>query len=119
MTRVLVVDDNPANRALLQFLFSRLGAEVTSARDAATAVEAAGRLRPDVVVVDVFLPGPSGHDTAEALRRLPGLEGVPMVAVSAGDPVDAEVGLPFSAFYRLPVDVDSFAQSVLGHLGSR
>lgn len=118
MTRVLVVDDNPNNRSLFEVLFRRHGAEVTSVRDPAGAIASVTRRPPDLVVIDVFLVDFDGPNLAAALRGMPGMAGVPMVAVSAADVTDAQLGSDFSSFHPLPIDPERFVDSVLAHLGA-
>ena len=66
--RVLVVDDNTANRSVLVDMLAPLGFELTEAADGDTAVDAAARFRPDLVLMDLRLPG--GIDGLEATRRI-------------------------------------------------
>jgi PAS domain S-box-containing protein len=65
---VLAVDDEPDSLDLLDALLTRAGARVVGARSAAEALEALGRLRPDVIVSDIGLPGQSGYDLMRAVR---------------------------------------------------
>ncbi len=66
--RVLVVDDNTANRAVLVDMLTPLGFEVTAVADGETAVSEAAKFRPDLVLMDLRLPG--GIDGLEATRRI-------------------------------------------------
>ncbi|HEU4535097.1 MAG TPA: ATP-binding protein, partial [Polyangiaceae bacterium] len=66
--RVLAVDDEPDTLELLVTLFRRQGATVAAARSAPEALEALGRLRPDVIVSDIGLPGTSGYDLMRRVR---------------------------------------------------
>lgn len=118
MTRVLVVDDNAANRDLLDILLRDAGAEVVTVADAAGALAAAAAARPDAVVVDLELPGTDGQQTAAALRLLPGLGDVLMVAVSATDLRSGDVDPVFASFSALPVDAETFAAAVLAQVGT-
>lgn len=70
---VLVVDDEPLARARLRRLLDDLPGHVCSgeAADGAQAVAACRRLRPDVVLLDIRMPGPDGLETAHALTALP------------------------------------------------
>jgi two-component system nitrate/nitrite response regulator NarL len=71
-TRVLVVDDHAAFRRLARALLTAEGFDVVGeSADAAGALEAATRLSPDLVLLDVRLPDGDGFDVAEALADLP------------------------------------------------
>jgi len=67
--RILVVDDNLDSATTLQMLLRLLGNEVVTAHDGNVAVAAAEAFRPDVVLLDIGLPGMNGHEVAQKLRR--------------------------------------------------
>jgi DNA-binding NarL/FixJ family response regulator len=70
VTSVLIVDDHPSFRRTARALLESEGFEVVGeAADGASAIEAARSLRPDVVLLDVYLPDINGFDVAEALAR--------------------------------------------------
>lgn len=65
--RMLIADDDPAVRRMLRRFFERSGYEVVTAEDGIEAVAAVGRVNPDVVLLDLYMPGMDG---AEALTRI-------------------------------------------------
>jgi CheY-like chemotaxis protein len=83
----LVVDDEPENLAILVAALSRAGMRVLVAEDGAAAVElvsaAAAAEQPDVVLLDVLMPGLDGYATARKLRTIAGMGDVPIVFVTA------------------------------------
>ncbi|HEV2859702.1 MAG TPA: response regulator [Pyrinomonadaceae bacterium] len=79
---VLVVDDSAETLELLQMLFSRRGYDVLSASSAAEAVACCSERRPGLIVSDISMPGVDGYMLLSELRRLPGLERVPAVALT-------------------------------------
>jgi two-component system OmpR family response regulator len=84
MTRILHVEDDMSQRSLLRITLAQLGGyEVDSAGDGFRAIELAGARRPDLVVLDVNLPGISGIDTLRALRELAGMREVPVIFLTA------------------------------------
>lgn len=89
MTRVLIVDDQPACRAQLRRLLQRAGLDVVGEAGDIPAAEALVRsLRPDLAVVDVMLPGVNGLDGAPRLKAL--LPGLRVILISAyADRADA------------------------------
>ena len=79
---MLVVDDNADASETLAMLLGLWGHEVRSAADGPAAVEAAVAHRPDVVLLDISLPGMSGYEVAAQLRREEGTRDAVIVAVS-------------------------------------
>ena len=67
--RILIVEDNPDSREMLRFLLELAGHEVHEARDGPGGLEALSRLRPDVALVDVGLPGFDGYELARRARE--------------------------------------------------
>ena len=81
---ILVVDDQEENRRLLQQLLEPLGFGVTLAGGGKEAVASALANRPDLIVMDLRMPGMDGVEAARAIRRTPGLENIFIVGASAG-----------------------------------
>jgi CheY-like chemotaxis protein len=80
--RVLVVDDDTDTADSLVVLLSLWGCRAAAAYDGRAATGAALADRPDVVVLDLGLPGLDGYEVARRLRVAPGLEKVRLIAVS-------------------------------------
>ena len=80
--RVLVVDDNVDMARSLGRLLEHAGHTVTTAHDGHAVLDAARSFQPDVIVLDIGLPGLDGYRVAEALRREPAFANVRLVAVS-------------------------------------
>ena len=80
--RILVTDDNVDAAATLSSLLGMYGHDVRVAHDGPAALEIAAQFRPDVVFLDIGMPGMSGHEVARALRAMPQLRGCALVAVS-------------------------------------
>ena len=85
---VLVVDDNPSNRELLSRRLAREGHEVLTAGDGAAALETLRARAFDLVLLDVLMPGQSGADVLQELKRDPDLRHVPVLMISALDEMD-------------------------------
>lgn len=81
--RLLVVDDNPANLKLLEDLLAFHGYEVESATGGEAALAALRRQPPDLLLLDVLMPGLSGYDVCRAVRADPRLAMLPVVMVTA------------------------------------
>ena len=99
MARILVVDDEPAQRFALRRIFERAGHEVIDAGDGASALRAVRESPPDLVVTDMMMPVMDGNELIRQLRFEPATAGIPIVAAS-GDPdlavgADAVIAKPY------------------------
>ena len=81
-TRILVVDDNHDSAASLSALLRLLGYEACAVYDGFEALEKVESFRPDVVVLDIGMPGMNGYELARRLRTRPALQGILIVAVT-------------------------------------
>jgi PAS domain S-box-containing protein len=92
--RVLVVDDNAANRELARAILESAGVEVSEARNGAEAADFARRLPVDLILMDLRMPGLSGASAAQTIRRTPGPnQDIPILAFSAdNDPTPHQNG---------------------------
>ncbi|WP_428940319.1 ATP-binding response regulator [Fontivita pretiosa] len=83
--RVLVVDDEPDARELVRRVLEMNRAQVQTAESAAQALELLRRIRPDLVLADIGMPGEDGYQFIRKLRQLPQAEGggTPAVALTA------------------------------------
>jgi class 3 adenylate cyclase len=88
---VLVVDDNPQNRKLLTDLLSMQGHRTTTAESGAGALAAIAADPPDLVLLDVMMPGMSGYEVCRRLRDDPATSLLPVVMVTALDPAEERV----------------------------
>jgi DNA-binding NtrC family response regulator len=82
---VLVVDDIPANRNLLRETLEPAGYEVLLATDGETAVKVAQRAHPDLVLLDVVMPGMDGFAVCHQLKQLNGTRSIPVIFLTARD----------------------------------
>jgi two-component system CheB/CheR fusion protein len=78
--RILVADDNDDGRELLMYLLTADGHTVAQAPDGRTAVETATAFRPDVVILDIGMPGMNGYAVAQTLRKSGDMSSVVLVA---------------------------------------
>jgi two-component system cell cycle response regulator DivK len=83
MARVLVVEDNPANMKLTTLLLHSAGHSVLSAVDAETGLRAAHEEQPDLILMDIQLPGIDGSVATAILKEDPATAHIPIVALSA------------------------------------
>ena len=105
MGRVLVVDDEPDVLLLCRLNLQQRGHELLEAADGSAALEIARELHPDVIVLDLMLPGISGYDVLEALQRDAETTDIPVLVLTAKSlRADRERshGLGASAFLTKP-----------------
>ncbi|MBX6314074.1 MAG: response regulator [Isosphaeraceae bacterium] len=103
--RILVVDDNPDVLALMTRYLTKGGFSALTAPDGPSALEIIEREAPDLVVLDVMLPGLDGYQITERIKTRPQAPYLPVVLVTAGQ-LDRERGLAVGAddFLGKPVD---------------
>ena len=84
--RILVVDDTPSNVKLLADILQSRGYAVVTASNGAEALARTERDAPDLVLLDVMMPGMSGYDVCRKLRDNPATAMLPVIMVTALDP---------------------------------
>jgi CheY-like chemotaxis protein len=113
---LLYVEDNPANLMLVEDLIARRpDIRLLSAADGNHGIEVARASRPDVILMDINLPGISGIQALKMLRADPATAHIPVVALSANAiPRDIEKGLAAGFFDYLtkPIKVDKFMDAL-------
>ena len=83
MARIVVADDDADIRDLVAFKLQQVGHEVVAVGDGASAVKECQAQVPDLVVLDVMMPGMSGLDACRALRQDPAMATVPVILLTA------------------------------------
>lgn len=83
MATVLVVEDNPANMTLATFLLKSAGYAVLSATNAEAGLALARREQPDLVLMDIQLPGMDGLEACASLKRDQATRDIPVIALTA------------------------------------
>ena len=83
MSRILCVEDNADNLMMLQRRLTRRGFEVTISMNGAESVEQAKTLQPDVIVMDLNLPGVDGWEATRRLKNQPETKDIPIIVLTA------------------------------------
>jgi two-component system, cell cycle response regulator DivK len=83
MAKVLIVEDNPANMTLATFLVEAAGHTVISATDAEAGLTLAGVEQPDLILMDIQLPGMDGLEATRQLKRDAATRAIPVIALTA------------------------------------
>jgi two-component system cell cycle response regulator len=119
--RVLVIEDNPENLQLMDYLLRAFGHEVMTATSGEDALDEVHGLRPDLIVCDVQLPGIDGHAVVGRLKASATTRPIPTIAVTAyamaGDRKRAlEAG--FDGYIAKPINPETFVTEIEEHLRS-
>jgi two-component system cell cycle response regulator DivK len=83
MPKILVVDDNAVSRELLRYVLKPLGVEIVEAASGLEALDRIAEERPDMVLLDLDMPGLDGYGVLREVRRKPEWAGLRVVAVTA------------------------------------
>lgn len=81
--RVLVCDDEPYIVESVSYVVKKAGFEVLAAEDGDAALELARRERPDLIFLDIMMPGPSGDEVCRRLKQDPATKGIYIVILTA------------------------------------
>jgi two-component system phosphate regulon response regulator PhoB len=120
--KILVVDDEKDLVDILAFNLRREQYEVLTAPDGEKALEAARRESPDLVVLDLMMPGIGGLEVCRKLRAEPRTSKIPVIMLTAkGEETDAVIGLAQGAddYVRKPFGVKELMARVAAHLRSQ
>jgi CheY-like chemotaxis protein len=113
--RILVVEDNPTNLSLMDYLLRAFGYDVLTAADGIEGVDAARRQSPDVILMDLQMPKLNGYEAAAEIRAIPALRKIPLLAVTAfamvGD-CDKILARGFDGYIAKPISPDTFVREV-------
>jgi signal transduction histidine kinase/CheY-like chemotaxis protein len=117
--RILVADDHEENRQLVRQMLEPVGFDVEVASNGEEALAQADARAPDLVVMDLRMPGVNGFGAAEQMRTLPGLAGLPIVAASASsaDLERAQADPSFALCLRKPFQAVELLDAIEHLLG--
>jgi two-component system cell cycle response regulator len=109
--RILIIEDNPANLELMDYLLKYSGHEVLAAMDGVTGLELARREAPDLIICDIQIPLLDGFGVARSLKADARLRLIPLVAITAfamvGDRERVLAG-GFDHYLAKPIDPQAF-----------
>ena len=119
-SQILIVEDNEANQMLTRAVLELEGFEVEVAGSAAEALEQIRERRPDMILMDVQLPGQDGLSFTKQLKRDPAYANIPVVALTAhAMQGDREIALSAGCvgYIAKPIDTRTFGAAVSHLLG--
>ncbi len=116
MARILHIEDDPANRLLVRKILSPAGFEVVDAVDGVEGIRKAISEHPDLVLVDIAIPGLDGYEVTLRLRAEPHLRHVPIVAITAEGNRETSLAVGCDGFLQKPIDARTFVDTIRGYL---
>lgn len=117
--KILVIEDNEQNIYLVTFILQAHGYQVLQAGDGPTGIEMAHQLKPDLILLDIQLPGMDGYGVARELRQNRNLDDTPIIAVTSYAMVgDRERILDAGCvgYIEKPINPDTFVAEIERHL---
>lgn len=121
MKKILVIEDNPLNLELATDLLEAAGFAVLAASDAEEGIQIARTAVPDLILMDVGLPGMDGLAAAQALKQDPQTRSVPIVALTAhamkGDEAKA-LAVGCAGYLTKPIDTRTFTKTISAFMTS-
>lgn len=119
MAHILIIEDNENNLYLSTFILEKHGHRVSAARDGPEGIRLAEELRPDLILLDIQLPGMDGYAVAAGLRQAEETASIPIVAVTsyamAGDR-ERILAAGCQGYIEKPINPETFLDQVLAHL---
>ncbi len=113
--KVLVIEDNPINMKLVRSLLEIGGYQCLEAGEAATGIQLARQHKPELILMDLQLPGMDGLTATRQIKEDPDLQGIPVLALTAhamrGDDSKA-LAAGCSAYIRKPIDTRRFLKTI-------
>ena len=113
--KILLVEDNAANRYLATFLLENSGFEVAHANTGAEALEQIQRNLPDLVLMDIQMPDMDGYEATRRIHALPGTAKLPIIAVTShalsGDREKA-LRLGCAGYIEKPIVTETFIAEI-------
>jgi len=119
--KILLVEDNKLNSRLIQKVLESAGLAVTIFNSAEEALHELAAIKPDLILLDLQLPGMSGYEFVDQYKRMNGTQQIPIVAISANvRPEDKEQALEVGCvgFIEKPINTRTIAHELSAYLES-
>jgi len=118
---ILIVEDNDLNLYMAKFLLQRAGFKTLEAKDAVNAIAMAKALNPDLILMDINLPGLDGYEATKIIKSISALANIPIVGFTAHamqDELQKALNGGFVGIISKPLDVDHFADQIAEFLSA-
>jgi two-component system cell cycle response regulator DivK len=115
MSLILIVEDNEKNMKLVRDILQAKGHQTLEAVNAEDGVKLAAEKNPDLVLMDIQLPGMNGMEALKVLRADPGTAGIPVIAITASVMTQDRQNIMdagFNAFIEKPINLREFLATV-------
>ena len=120
--RILLVEDNPMNRRVAEFILKSQGYTVLEARDGREALDLLKNELPDLILMDLQLPGLDGFAVTRMIKENTATKNIPVVALTAyamkGD-AERAIEAGCDGYITKPIDPDEFPETIAGHLKNK
>jgi CheY-like chemotaxis protein len=116
---ILIVEDSEDARYFMRLALEDLGYRIVEAGDGVKAIAMAQSERPDIILMDLSLPIMDGITATQEIRASEGLDGIPIIAVTAHQETDFRAGAKaagFDAYVTKPIDIDFLSELIQGLL---
>ena len=117
--KILYIEDNPDNRMLIQRVLGIEGYDVVDADCGKAGIVKAGEEQPDLILMDINLPDIDGYEATKEIRKLPGLDKVPILAMTAnvlkGDREKSLIA-GCNGYIGKPIDIDLLPEQIAEYL---
>lgn len=114
-TKLLIVDDEPENIELLARRLTRRGFAIISATNAEDALKLAASDQPDLIVMDIKMPGVDGYEATSRLKANPDTAGIPVIVLTAHamqEDRDYARSVGAEGYETKPVDLDRLLEKI-------
>ena len=119
MAKILIIEDNEQNLYLETFILQKNGHEIIQARNGESGIALAAQTHPDLILLDIQLPGMDGYTVAEELRKNPRIVNIPIIAVTSyamtGDR-ERILDAGCTSSIEKPINPDTFHMEILQFL---
>ena len=119
MMRVLYIEDDPNNRMLVRRILLASDIDVDEAEDAPTGIDMALSDPPDLILMDMSMPGMDGLTATAKIRGMPEIAAIPIVALTAnvmqGDR-EKSLNAGCDGYIGKPINVDTFADEIIQYI---
>jgi CheY-like chemotaxis protein len=118
--KILLVDDDPGQHMVIVPILSKAGYSTISAKNGEQALHLALNARPDLIILDVIMPGIKGRDLCKKIKAYDVLKDIPVIFLTAKDSEDdvkAELEAGAIAHLTKPVNPDDILKTISGLIG--